>query len=573
MNIHKRFIVQFFIQLILIFTLCSLLLLCVFAFLGFSEHRNEISKDISEASSAYLSSRITVADRKASFDDEFIALINNQNGWLLVLTQDGEVIGSHNTPEEIPEQFNKSELSTLLNKNQNTEYTYWQLDELDSKSPLVIFARDNKKTRILNEVKSEVDWKNHSLDLSTAMLQEIKKENGWIQLINSTGEVLDEYRAGKEPNQYSIQDILSFTINTESSVAVHTDYGTEQTMIVGTYSPNYNYTLEEDLFNTMNNSVLIIFLFLFLLLLIGTFWYARKFGVPLITMMRWVQNLGNGVYEQPHDNVQRPIMLNKKGKLKRNYRLYKDFVTTLSHLTDTLKENELQRSKITQTREEWISGISHDLKTPLASISGYAQMLESEKYTWNQAETRDFAKIIADKSIYMKQLLDDLTLTYRLKNQALPIIREKVDINDCLRRTIINFINDPANNNFEINFNPYFETILASIDPKWFQRIIDNLIANALKHNPAGTTVTISVSLIEKHLIVIVIEDNGIGMDKETLKNLFQRYYRGTNTNDSTMGTGLGMAITKQLIRLHGGSINVESKPDQGTTIRILLPT
>ncbi|WP_347239816.1 sensor histidine kinase [Polycladospora coralii] len=110
------------------------------------------------------------------------------------------------------------------------------------------------------------------------------------------------------------------------------------------------------------------------------------------------------------------------------------------------------------------------------------------------------------------------------------------------------------------------------MDSKWFQRVIDNLLENAVKYNPSGTTITVSISLIEQHLIKITIEDNGIGMDKETLDKLFQRYYRGTNTSDSGNGTGLGMAITKQLVQLHGGSINVKSTPQKGTTVRIIFP-
>ena len=88
---------------------------------------------------------------------------------------------------------------------------------------------------------------------------------------------------------------------------------------------------------------------------------------------------------------------------------------------------------------------------------------------------------------------------------------------------------------------------------------MDNLIANAIKYNPSGTTITVSISPIEQHLLSIKIEDDGVGMDNETLDKLFYRYYRGTNTSDSGSGTGLGMAITKQLVQLHGGSINVKS--------------
>ena len=292
----------------------------------------------------------------------------------------------------------------------------------------------------------------------------------------------------------------------------------------------------------------------------------------MITMMKWIQNLGSGLYEQPLDIHQRPVMINKKGKLKRKYRLYKDLIATLAQLTETLQLHETQRRKITQTREEWITGLSHDLKTPLSSISGYAQMLESKDYDWTEEETREFAGIIAEKSTYMMNLLEDLTLTFRLKNQALPLVKEEVDINEFIRRTIIHFINDPTTSDMKFIFQPHNETIFASIDPKWFQRIMDNLIANAVKYNPSGTTITVSISTIEEHLLIITIKDDGIGMDNETIGKLFHRYYRGTNTSDSDSGTGLGMAITKQLVHLHGGSINVKSTLQKGTTVRIILP-
>lgn len=110
------------------------------------------------------------------------------------------------------------------------------------------------------------------------------------------------------------------------------------------------------------------------------------------------------------------------------------------------------------------------------------------------------------------------------------------------------------------------------MNPKWFQRILVNLISNAMKYNPPGTKIKVSIAPIERHLIVITIEDDGIGMDKETLGKLFQHYYLGTNTKESGSGTGLGMAITKQLIQLHDGSINVKSEPEKGTILRIILP-
>lgn len=576
MNIHKRFIVQFFIQFILIFVLLFIMLLITSAIIGFSTTNDEVKEDLSTADSFFFYNRITFQGEKAIFDDDLKRLAKNQNGMLLVLTTKGDVIGSYNSPKHVPSHFKESELATFIlnTSTDSVEYTHWKLDDETYSRPLVLlFGKTSPATNLLNKVKPDVNWKDQHLHLSATTLQQIDEQEAWIQLLNSNGKVVDAYGKDKEAITYSVQAIHTLSETAADSVAAYFDAETEQTIIVGIDEPNSTLNLEIGLFHTINNSFIVMFVLLILLLLFCTFWYARKFGIPLITMMKWIQNLGSGFYEQPLDIHQHPVMLNKKGKLKRSYRLYKEMISTLSHLTETLQLHETQRKKMAQTREEWISGLSHDLKTPLSSISGYAQMLKSENYSWTEAETREFSGIIDEKSIYMMELLEDLTLTFRLKNQGLPIAKEMVDINEYIRRIIIHYVNDPANSDKELVFLPHNETTLAAIDTRWFQRIIDNLIANAIKYNPNGTTITISISPIERHLIIITIEDNGIGMDKETLGKLFHRYYRGTNTSDSGSGTGLGMAITKQLVQLHNGSINVKSTLNKGTTVRIILPT
>lgn len=572
MNIHKRFIVQFLIQLALGFTLFILIILILWAIIGFTVMNEEVTQDLSEANSYFISDNISIKDEKVTFDNKLKKLAKNQNGWFLVLAMNGDVIGSYNAPEQAPTHFKESELAGLLlqNSSNSIQYTLWKVDETHPQPILILYGREDSTSMILNEVKSDVDWTRNKLTLSANTLQQLEKEDAWVQLINSNGKVIDSFGTNNQPDAYLFQELVILSENAHDSVSAYFDTETEQTIMVGTHVTDT--TLQENIFKSINNKLVIFFIVLFLLLLIGTFWYARKFAIPLITIMKWIQNLGDGLYEHPNDLYRRPIMYNKKEKLKRKYRLYKDLVTTLIQLTKTLQQNEARQKKMTQTREEWISGLSHDLKTPLSSITGFAQMLESEDYVWTKKETREFASIITEKSSYMMTLLDDLTLSYRINNDDLPIIKEEIDINEFIRRTIIHFINDSANHNIEFIFEPHNEIVLASIDPKWFQRVLDNLLANAIKYNPPGTTIKVTIAPIEKHLVTITIEDDGIGMDKETLDKLFQRYYRGTNTNDSGIGTGLGLAITKQLIQLLGGSINVKSVLRKGTTVRIMIP-
>ncbi len=573
MNIHKRFVVQLFLQLMLIFFLSGALLFFLFGIIGYFLSDSEAENDLSLAEDYFISQNITVEDGKAGISNRLKKLVGEQHGRLLVVSADGKLLGGYPELDENPSTLNEGELAGLLLENDPTlDYSYWRLDETEPDAPLVFFREENGESLLLDSVKQHVNWKKGKLDFRKGVISELQTTNAWVQLVDSSGKVIDSYNAGNKPKTYSHQKILSMTQSKEVSVSSYYHEGTQQTILMGMPLKNMAATLEEKIDSKVGNSIILVSVLLILLLLLITFWYARKFGKPLMTMMQWIEKLGNGVYEQPVNHVEQPLLFKQNGKIKRKYKLYQELITNLSQLTDTLKDNQDQRKKIKVTREEWISGISHDLKTPLSSIAGYSKMLESKEYDWSQEEVREFAEIIGSKSAYMKDLLDDLTLTYRIKNGALPIVREKMNITELIRRTIIGYMNNPDYREMNIDFQAEDETVTASVDPKWFQRIIDNIVENALKYNPAGTTVTVSLAVIEQHLCQITISDDGVGMDQKTVNSLFQRYYRGTNTSDTGSGTGLGMAITKQLIQLHQGSINVKSTPGEGTSIRILMP-
>ncbi len=161
MNILKRFILQFFKQITLAFILLSLILVTILGTIGFYITNSEVTKDLSNADSLFFSNRISIEDEKVTIDDQLKKLVKNQDGQLLVLKENGDVIGSYNTAQHGSVDIDKNELTSLIFGNY-TDYLYWSLDEEYSQPYFLLFLKKNTSLEMLNEIQSEVDLKKSS---------------------------------------------------------------------------------------------------------------------------------------------------------------------------------------------------------------------------------------------------------------------------------------------------------------------------------------------------------------------------------------------------------------------------
>jgi signal transduction histidine kinase len=178
---------------------------------------------------------------------------------------------------------------------------------------------------------------------------------------------------------------------------------------------------------------------------------------------------------------------------------------------------------------------------------------------------------IREKGDYMLELISDFSLIHQLKQGDSIMQLRETDLVELLRCSVLKYVNDATMSEYQFHYVGEERLLLIQADETWLQRLMDNLLSNAVKHNPPGVIVTVSAGRMNDKAFIRVI-DNGKGMDEETLHHLFNRYYRGTNTEESTNGSGLGMSIAKSIVEAHGGVIQVQSKVWQGTKIEILLP-
>jgi signal transduction histidine kinase len=296
--------------------------------------------------------------------------------------------------------------------------------------------------------------------------------------------------------------------------------------------------------------------------------YVWFIGKPLFYIIGWMSRLTAGIYVEP-DNHQK-LYNRKNKKLKRPYRLYGEMIVQLHMLSDALEASKKERSRLNEMKKEWIAGISHDLKTPLTYIKGYSSMLLSPHYDWSTEEKTTFLKEIQQKADHMQDLIGDLNLSFRLDGQEIPVKLKKNDLVEFVRRIVADVANDPRAVDYHLSFETDEPHIEALLDVKLFQRALHNLLINAILHNPTGTNVQIRITRVPN--LQVEIADDGVGMDEEAINHIFNKYYRGTSTDVLSEGTGLGMAIARQLVLAHGGDIHVTSRLNEGTLIVLMLP-
>lgn len=223
-----------------------------------------------------------------------------------------------------------------------------------------------------------------------------------------------------------------------------------------------------------------------------------------------------------------------------------------------------------EKRKQLISNISHDLRTPLASVVGYSELLLDE--IGDYKEHHRYLEIIHRKALYMEKLLNQLLEFSRLENGNIKVQKEQGDIVECIREILIEYIPILEEQQIELVLELEEETIVIGFDQNKLERAIRNLIDNALKYGMEKKKLRIAVYKVQEK-VVIEIQDFGEGMNEETLSHIFERFYRGNKGRGTKIGgIGLGLPISQEIIKQHGGQLEIMSNMNQGTKCSIMLP-
>ena len=235
-----------------------------------------------------------------------------------------------------------------------------------------------------------------------------------------------------------------------------------------------------------------------------------------------------------------------------------------------LEDSENQRKKLMNDKERMMADISHDLKTPITSIQGYAKALSDGIIP--EGDKDKYIKIIYEKSKKLTDLINIFHEYSKLEHPDFTLTFEKVDLSEYLRAYIALKYEDIVENGFDIEVDIPEEEVEVKIDKVQLQRVFDNILGNSIKHNEKGTN--IYVSLEERgDVCEIIIADDGKGVPKEIADNIFEAFTVGDESRNSKQGSGLGLAIAKAIVDLHGGTIELEPEPlnEFSTEFKIIL--
>lgn len=231
-----------------------------------------------------------------------------------------------------------------------------------------------------------------------------------------------------------------------------------------------------------------------------------------------------------------------------------------------------ETEKLEQARREFVANVSHELRTPLTTIKSYAEALDDGALEDPPLAGR-FVGVIRSETERMIRLVTDLLHLSRFDSRRTQLRRQKIDLAEMLEEVVDRFSFQLRQKAITAKVGVQDNMKYAWLDRDGIDQVLDNLVSNAVKYTLDGGQIDISAKRNEAGHLAIAIKDTGIGIPKKDLARIFERFYRVDKARSRNMGgTGLGLSIAREIVRAHGGSIALDSEPNVGTTITVVLP-
>ncbi|HIX30228.1 MAG TPA: HAMP domain-containing histidine kinase [Candidatus Blautia stercoravium] len=411
-------------------------------------------------------------------------------------------------------------------------------------------------------ISAELQQEGETYVLSRSGRQLLEEAGAWAQLIeNGSGKVV--WSSGNLP-----QEIPNAYTYAEMDSAVRgyvKDYPTvsvgkgADVLLIG-YPKKAYWKHMSPMFDYQIIAKLPIFLLLFcagnLLFIIVVY------AVSVSGVLKAVKPIIEGIRQLPENHQ---VYVKETGLLSQ-------MAASINQAAGQLRSQEHVLKKKETARSNWIAGVSHDIRTPLSMVMGYAGQLEEDEEL--SKENRRKARVIRLQSLRMKNLINDLNLASKLEYQVQPLHPGKINAVAFLRKIAVDFLNLDGEDKYPVEWAAKEKVSAVFIwgDEELLKRAVSNLIYNAQVHNPKGCTITLEVKKTEE-MCCLAVSDDGVGVTEEALSAIQKKpHYMVCDSQVKEQSHGLGLLIVRQIAQAHGGRVELSHAPQGGFQAEIFLP-
>lgn len=375
--------------------------------------------------------------------------------------------------------------------------------------------------------------------------EELHRNQIWAIFLSPDGECLWQVDLPEDiPTNYTVQDVALFSKGYLNDYPVFVWIDDTGLLILG-YPQNSYIKITGNYYSADMLKIIplfVVFTGVFDLTVIFLIYFLSKRKIVKSTepIISSVEALSNGT----------PVTLSIKGEL--------------SSVADSVNRVSQILSRQNQARANWISGVSHDIRTPLSMIMGYASRIAENEST--NDTVRSQAEIVRNQSVKIKELVQDLNLVSQLEYNMQPIHKEDIRISKLLRSYMADLLNTGISDVYSIGIkiSPNAENVVLECDARLILRAINNLVQNSMKHNPQGCEICLSLE-IEENQLVLAIMDNGIGLSEQKLQELKEKpHYMESTDERLDLRHGLGLLIIKQIVSTHHGIFKMKNISPHG---------
>lgn len=272
-----------------------------------------------------------------------------------------------------------------------------------------------------------------------------------------------------------------------------------------------------------------------------TFYMHRKVKEPLAMLNRGILDFAKG---------SRDTEISYKGPKE-----FEVMFDSFNIMAKKLKESEESKERLILEKQRMLADISHDLKTPITVIQGYAKAVSDGLV--DEQTKKQYLDTILRKTEGLTEMINTFHDYSKLEHPEFRLVKQKSDLAEFIREYLASKYDEIELKGFELEVEIPEEEVSYSFDEVQLKRVFDNIISNALKHNPEGTVIYVTLQQTERN-IRIEIGDNGIGIPEEIKAGLFDPFVVGDDSRHNRQGSGLGLAVANKIVELHGGALFLE---------------